>query len=242
MCRGSKIVRICWPCTSVRVRIFSIAFLRNFNYGRIILTLKRKRQWLEYHHPTSPSAKKFLVAKSSGKVSVTIHLLLFLSGRHIDVMETGTTINSKHFVDRLGKLLALFHRIRKDLDPIFQHDNVHPQRLRETQQGLQRLQLKEVHPHPSYSPDFAPCNFHLCPKMNIDLKIQHFYSDNEAKAAIRCWCLQKPSAFFPDGFYRLLSHWRTDVERDGNTLRSEVKNKLDYHVQEKLSNMFTNKK
>ncbi|KAJ7341775.1 hypothetical protein JRQ81_006977, partial [Phrynocephalus forsythii] len=78
----------------------------------------------------------------------------------IDFLEKGTTINSQDYVKTLEKLCAWLHCMQKDLDPIPQHDSARPHTNRETQEPLQRLQLKEVLLHLLYSPYLAACDFH----------------------------------------------------------------------------------
>jgi len=52
-----------------------------------------------------------------------------------------------------------------------------------------------VVPHPRYSPDSAPSEFWLFPKLKETLKGQHFSSDAEVEAAVRKWISIKPKTF-----------------------------------------------
>jgi len=56
-----------------------------------------------------------------------------------------------------------------------------------------------VVPHPSYSPDLAPPDFWLFPKLKETLKGQHFLPDAEVETAVRKWVSSQPEAFFMDG-------------------------------------------
>jgi hypothetical protein len=49
-----------------------------------------------------------------------------------------------------------------------------------------------VVPHPSYSPDLAPSDFWLFPKLMETLKSQHFSSDAEDEAAVCKWISSQP--------------------------------------------------
>jgi len=48
------------------------------------------------------------------------------------------------------------------------------------------LKFKVV-PHPPYSPDLAPPDFWLFPKLKEMLKCQHFSSDAKVEAAVCKW-------------------------------------------------------
>jgi transposase len=48
---------------------------------------------------------------------------------------------------------------------------------------MKRLKFTVV-PHPPYSPDFAPSEFWLFPKLKETLKGQHFLSDAKVEAAV----------------------------------------------------------
>jgi hypothetical protein len=55
-----------------------------------------------------------------------------------------------------------------------------------------------VFPHPSYSPDLAPSDFWLFPKLKETLKGQHFSSDAEVETAVCRWISSQPETFFID--------------------------------------------
>jgi len=56
-----------------------------------------------------------------------------------------------------------------------------------------------VVPHSTYSPDLAPSDFWLFPKLKETLKGQHFSSDAEVEAAVCKWINGQPETFFIDG-------------------------------------------
>ena len=53
--------------------------------------------------------------------------------------------------------------------------------------------------HPPYSPDLAPSEFWLFPKLKEMLKCQYFSSDAEVETAMRKWISSQPETFFMDG-------------------------------------------
>ena len=50
--------------------------------------------------------------------------------------------------------------------------------------------------HPPYSPDLAPSDYHLFPRLKKQLKGRHFSSDAEVIAAAGTWLDGQPSEFF----------------------------------------------
>jgi hypothetical protein len=80
---------------------------------------------------------------------------------------------------------------------------------------IQDLKL-EVLPHPPYSPDLAPSDFHLFWPLKDALHAHHFKSDEEVKEAVHDWLPQQPKDFFSRGIYALVERWRRHVERGGD--------------------------
>ena len=70
--------------------------------------------------------------------------------------------------------------------------------------------------HPPYSPDLAPSDFHLFPKLKEHLKGQHFSYDEEVKSAVRKWFQKQNTKFFKDGFQKLVQHWQKCSEVHGD--------------------------
>jgi len=68
-----------------------------------------------------------------------------------------------------------------------------------TRDAIQCLDFS-VLPHPPYSSDLAPSDFHLFPKLKEHLKGQRFSCDEEVKSAVRKWFQKQNTNFFKDGF------------------------------------------
>ena len=73
-----------------------------------------------------------------------------------------------------------------------------------------------VLPHPLYSQNLAPSDFHLFPKLKEHLKVQCFSCDEEVKSAVRKWFQKQNTNFFKDGFQKLVQHWRRCIEVSGD--------------------------
>ncbi|KAG5321914.1 MOS1T transposase, partial [Pseudoatta argentina] len=88
-------------------------------------------------------------------------------------------------------------------------------RLKERELLLQRQKRKEVLPHPPYSPDIAPSNFHLFRSMAHGLADRRFHSYEEAQKWIDSWIASKDMSFFRRGIHVLPERWEKVVSSDG---------------------------
>jgi histone-lysine N-methyltransferase SETMAR len=63
-----------------------------------------------------------------------------------------------------------------------------------------------------YSPDLAPSNFHLFPKLKGNLRGKKFSSDQGVNAAVRQWFLEKKKIFFKNGIQKRVECWQKCIE------------------------------
>ena len=82
---------------------------------------------------------------------------------------------------------------------IIHHDNARPHTSLETRTALDRLGLRTL-PHPPYSPDLAPSDFFLFPKLKDYLKGNRY----------------ETADFFADGIQQVVRRWRLCIEWDGD--------------------------
>jgi histone-lysine N-methyltransferase SETMAR len=63
----------------------------------------------------------------------------------------------------------------------------------------------EVFEHPAYSPDLAPSDFHLFPKLKVFLGGKHMETDAEVKETVTAWLNGLAAEFYDEGIIKLLS-------------------------------------
>ena len=73
----------------------------------------------------------------------------------------------------------------------------------------------EVLPHPPYSSDIAPSDFHLFRSIAHGLADQHFQSFEELEKWIASWIASKEDSFFRAGIRKLPERWEKVVASDG---------------------------
>jgi len=87
---------------------------------------------------------------------------------------------------------------------LLQHHNAKHHTSADTTDAIACLGFT-VLPHPVYSPDLAPSNFHLLPKQKEDLKSQNLSSNKEVKDAVCQWFRRKRKAFLHMKFKNLFN-------------------------------------
>jgi histone-lysine N-methyltransferase SETMAR len=132
-----------------------------------------------------------------------------------DFLEKHTTINSQRYIETLTALKRRIVRIGVRNETLLQHDNTRPHTSAATIDAIQHLDFS-VLPHPPYSPDLAPSDFHLFPKLKGQLKGQRFSCDEEVKSAVRKWFQKQDTNFFNDGLQKLVQRWRKCIEVRGD--------------------------
>ena len=78
----------------------------------------------------------------------------------IEFLEPGKTINAAHYVQTLLKLRRALHDKRPGRKVILQHNNTRSHTAHLTLEKIENMAW-EVLPHPPYSPDLAPSDYHL---------------------------------------------------------------------------------
>ena len=111
-----------------------------------------------------------------------------------DFLEKQTTTNSQRYIATLTALKRRIVRIGVRNETLLQH-NARPHANAATRDAIQRLGFA-VLPHPPYSPDLAPRDFHLFPKPKGNLNGRRFSCDEEVKSAVRKWFRKQNTNFF----------------------------------------------
>jgi transposase len=100
-----------------------------------------------------------------------------------DCLVKAETISASRYVQTLNKLCrALREKRPKKKTVILQHDNAKPHTARLTLQTIQKNGW-ELLPHPAYSPDLIPSDYHL----KDHLRGQHYVTDEAVQEAVRSW-------------------------------------------------------
>lgn len=167
-----------------------------------------KQASMQWKHKDSPTPTKFRVVPSAGKVMATVFwdmkgVLL------IEFQERGRSVTAASYCSLLERLKTAIKNKRPGLltrGVILLHDNARPHTARLTVEAVDNLGL-EVLPHPPYSPDLAPSDYHLFGPMKKMLGGLRFTSDLEAQTVVREWLAQQSASFFAEGIQKLVPRW-----------------------------------
>lgn len=179
-------------------------------------TPEMKRSSMEWMHTNSPVRLKAKVQPSAGKVMATV-FFDWEGVVYTEFMPKGTTINAASYCQTLQKLrTAIKQRRRGRLSEgvILLHDNATPHTANQTKQLLQKFKW-EVWPHPPYSPDLSPCDYHLFGKIKQELAGQRFRTDIEVKTAVLNWLHNAGREFFSLGMEKLIVRCDKCLQRLG---------------------------
>jgi histone-lysine N-methyltransferase SETMAR len=111
----------------------------------------------------------------------------------------GNTVTSVTYADLLkNHLRPPIKSKRRGLlstGDLLQHDNARFHKARSTVATIQDLSF-ECLPHPSYSPDLAPSDFHFFGPHKKAMGGKSFRSDEEVQQALQDWLRSQPKDFF----------------------------------------------
>jgi histone-lysine N-methyltransferase SETMAR len=74
----------------------------------------------------------------------------------------------------------------------------------------------EFLPHPPYSPDLAPSDYHIFGPLKDVLSGNILRSDEELQEAVHQWLRKWPKEFFSTGIQALVKRLRTCIEHNGD--------------------------
>lgn len=150
-------------------------------YGYDVETKAQSSTW---KHSTSPRAKKARQVRSNVKVLLTV----FFDCRgvvHHEFLSQGRTVNKEYYLEVMRRLREAIRKKRPDLwknnSWLLHHDNAPAHSSLLVRSFLAKNNTVVV-PQPPYSPDMAPCDFFLFPKLKRPMKGRRFSSIEEIKA------------------------------------------------------------
>ncbi|KAJ4430776.1 hypothetical protein ANN_19367 [Periplaneta americana] len=97
-------------------------------------------------------------------------------------------------------------------EPLLQHDNSRPHTSAMTTEHIQRLGF-DVVDNPSYSPDLAPLDFRLFPKLKEHLRGHLFNIDDAMQTEMRLWFRHQSETFYSDGLKKLVTRREKCIHR-----------------------------
>lgn len=176
-----------------------------------------KAQSSQWKHPESPRPKKARQVRSKIKVMLTV----FFDIRgivHHEYAPVGQTVTKEYYQQVLRRLRDAVRRKRPDLWTAknwqLHHDNAPAHSSHLIQYFLAKHGIPVVH-QPPYSPDMAPCDFWLFPKLKTTLKGSRFESREEIMQNATAEMNTIPKEAFQKCFRQWKHRWAKCVEAQG---------------------------
>lgn len=174
----------------------------------------RKRQWLDKDQPPLPDPKANIHGKK-------ILLCVWWDRQgiiHHELLNRNETVTGDVYVQQLQrvqeKLLEKRPALVNRKNVILLHDNARPHTARVTQEKILELGWS-VLPHPPYSPDFAPTDYHLFCSLQNFLNGKTFTSDQGVNEAVLEFFQSKPINFYEKGIDVLKTRWQQVISNNG---------------------------
>ena len=138
---------------------------------------------------------------------------------YYELLKPGETVDAHRYHQQLIKLRRALREKRPDYEErheklIFLHDNAPSHTSKMVQNYLKTLNW-EVLPHPAYSPDLAPSDYHLFSSMGHALAEQHFDSYEDVGKWLDEWFASKDKDFFWRGIHKLPERWGKCIASKG---------------------------
>jgi len=128
-------------------------------------------------------------------------------------LEQGKTITGDYYASLLVKLRdAIKDKGRGKLrnGVLLLHDNAPSHSSRVAVASAKQCGF-ELLLHPSYSPDLAPSDFYLFPKLKENIRGQVFGSDDDVMTAVDTWLHDQDRVFYEHGLKQLEKRWQNDL-------------------------------
>ena len=211
--------------TRLRIAKGLLSRHRNCRFFDQVVTCDEK--WLLYdnrkrsHHWLSSRDEPIMVAKPElHQKKVLLCIWWSTNGIiHYELLPSGKTITKEVYCAQLRRVSASLAKLmpavvnRKGV--IFHQDNARPHTAKMTLEVIKELRW-ELLPHPPYSPDMAPSDYHLFLSMDNYMRNRQLKNRDDVECALRAFLRSKSPEFYKRGIYQLENRWTKVIEASGN--------------------------
>jgi histone-lysine N-methyltransferase SETMAR len=121
---------------------------------------------------------------------------------HLKLKKKGYTTTGAYYASLLTKLrenIKLKRRGMLSNGVLLQHDNASSHTCVATTSKAVELAF-QILPHPPYSPDLAPSDYHLFKNLKQQLRGTHFKDDESVQIAVTQWLKDQNADFYKERF------------------------------------------
>ena len=143
---------------------------------------------------------------------------------HHEYAPHGQTVNQVYYIEVLQRLRDAIRRKRPELHSTSEwqlhHDNAPAHSAQRVQQFLAKHNISLVR-QPPYSPDLAPCDFFLFPKIKTKLKGRRFQDVTEIKENATRELRAIPEQAFQECFQQWKIRWNKCIASEGHYFEAD---------------------
>lgn len=169
-------------------------------------------RWVKVDERPDPAQRKDIHGKKS-------MLTVFWSTDGVvswDLVPQGMAINADYVCKKLEEMVVGAERMgQKRNEILLLWDNCRPHFAKKTQEKLKQLQV-ELLPHPAYSPDISPSDYHLFRSLEHWLRGKQLKTEDDLKRELAAFFASKQPSFYDYGIRSLARRWRNVIDNDGS--------------------------
>ena len=185
--------------------------------------------WVHYFEPVrkvnnkiwaTKHSKRPIIAKRSLSTKKVLYAIFF-SGEGVAIkvpVKRGKSITRKYYKDVVLKKLKKYYQKRRPATGFkhvrLLHDNA-PAHTSAIVTAFLKKEKVTVLPHPPYSPDLAPCDFFLFPKLKAFLAGRKYQSRQALGSAIHQYLITVPKSAYCDTFKKWIHRLKLCVSSHG---------------------------
>ena len=137
---------------------------------------------------------------------------------HFELLNRNETVTADVYFQQLQRVHQSLLEKRPALvnrkNVVLLHNNARPHTARVTQGNFLELG-RSVLPHPPYSPDLAPSNYHLFRSLQNSLMGTNFSNEDQVREFFENFFTSKAAKFYGKGIKELLDKWQQIIANDG---------------------------
>ncbi|XP_026827850.1 histone-lysine N-methyltransferase SETMAR-like [Ooceraea biroi] len=181
-----------------------------------VLYDNRKRK----HHWSSPGSVSLTAKPTIHQQKVMLCVWWTSAGIiHYEFLDSGTTITAEVYSSQLQRVSDALRQKQPALvnrkGVLLLQDNARPHTAKTTKEVINTLGW-ELLPHPPYSPDISPSDYHLFLAMDNHLRDQQFRNRQDVTQAIDRFYDSKDKKFFKHGIDKLVTRWQHVIEAESD--------------------------
>lgn len=137
---------------------------------------------------------------------------------HYELLPVGHSITGQVYADQLDRVNEALAQKQPALvnrkGVCLLHDNARPHVAKISREKIIQLGW-EVLPHPPYSPDLAPSDYHLFRSLDNYIRDKKFRSTSDVESALNEFFSSKDQSFYQRGINMLAHRWQTVIDNNG---------------------------